>query len=353
MKKQAAISFTAVLAALIIGFLLIADSNGAAEAAKHSIMVCLSVIIPSLFAFMIFSQVIVKCGIADILFYPLYKISFWFKGNRREFSIFMLSLIGGYPIGIKLLKNYIAYNKNYTAIAEKMLCYCYCGSPSFIIQIAGISVTGSYKAGLLIYISNAAACFTAGVIINLFEKRRINTNEFEGIKPAKIKMTDFTESIEDSVKALGVICGTILAFNILLELLNFIGINTVFERIGIEKILASAMEISNLTALSGKDFGILPVISALTSFGGMCILIQTAALSKGEISLKGYIAARIPIALLSAAFTSLFMKIFPISLEASVNTSAVTAFTSVNPIASVCLIIMTFILLKESGKTKS
>lgn len=351
MKKQRLMQFISALAALVFCFLLIADSKGTAEAAKQSVTVCLSVIIPSLFAFMVFAQIIVKSGIADILFYPLYKISFWFKGNRREFAIFMLSLIGGYPVGIKLLRDYIAYNKDYTAIAEKMLCYCYCGSPSFIIQIAGIAVFGSFKAGLLVYLSNIAACFTACIIINLFAKR---TDKVESKKaPIKLSMTDFTESIGDSVKALGIICGTIVAFNIFIELIRFTGINSFFEHIGAENVLASALEISNLTLFSGKNFGMLPVISALTSFGGVCILFQTAALSKGEILLKSFILARLPVSLLSAMFTSLFMKLFPISLESSVNTAAVTAFSAVNPIAVICLIIMTFILLKDNEKTKS
>ncbi|MCM1487088.1 MAG: hypothetical protein NC203_01860 [Firmicutes bacterium] len=353
MKKQGLISFIAAFAAIIICFLLIADSGGAAEAAKRSITVCLSVIIPSLFAFMVFSQVIIKCGIADLLFYPLYKISFWFKGSRREFSIFMLSLIGGYPVGIKLLKEYIAYNKNYSEIAAKMLCYCYCGSPSFIIQIAGITVLGSFKAGLLVYLSNAAACFSACIIINLFEKTGVNFKEGRAAAPLKLKMTDFTESIGDSVRALGIICGTILAFNIFLELIRFIGFNSLLENTGIEKIIAAAFEISNISMLAERNFGMLPVISALTSFGGICILIQTAALSKGEIPLKSFILARFPIALLSAAFTCLFMKLFPISIESSVSNAAVAVSSEVNPIVTACLVIMTLILIKDIEKTKS
>lgn len=352
MKKQGLISFIAAIVALIFCFLLIADSKGATEAAKQSVTVCLTVIIPSLFAFMVFAQIIVKCGIADFLFYPLYKISFWFKGNSREFAIFMLSLIGGYPVGIKLLTDYIAYNQNYSEIAKKMLCYCYCGSPSFIIQIAGIYVLNSFNAGLMVYLSNALACFTAAVIINLFSKRERTDENNRKKSLIKLKMTDFTESIGDSVKSLGVICGTILAFNIILELMKFTGINSLFELMGIEKIIAAALEISNISLLAGKNFGMLPIISALTSFGGVCILFQTAALSKGKIPLKSFVLVRFPIALLSAVYTYLFMKIFPISLESSVNTP-VAAFSAVNPIAVICLIIMTFILLKESQKTKS
>ncbi len=353
MKKQGIFSFISALMTLILCFLLIADSKGTVEAAKRSVTVCLTMIIPSLFAFMVFSQIIIKSGIGDILFYPLYKISFWFKGNRREFAIFMLSLIGGYPVGIKLLTDYIAYNKNYTAIAEKMLCYCYCGSPSFIIQIAGISLFGSFKAGLIAYLSNIAACITCSIIINVFTKKKSIEKKHEKTPPIKLKMTDFSDSIESAVKSLGIICGTILAFNIIIDLIEFTGINSLLKAVGGEKITAAALEISNISLFSGKGFGFLPVISALTSFGGACILFQTAALSKGKIPLKSFIISRFPIAALSGAYAFLLQRLFPIAIESSVNNYAVTAFSSVNPIATVCLIIMTYILLKDKEITKS
>ena len=144
MKKQGFLYAVSALLTAAVCVLLITDSKQIIETAQKSVTVCLSVIIPSLFAFMVLSQIMISCGIADILFFPLYKISsFWFKGSRRQFSVFLLSLIGGYPVGIKLLKEYIAYNKNYTAIAENMLCYCYCGSPAFVIQMVGLSVFGS------------------------------------------------------------------------------------------------------------------------------------------------------------------------------------------------------------------
>lgn len=347
MKKSKAIIFTASLAAGAVCFLLTADSKATVEAARRSIETCLSVIIPSLFAFMVFSRIVIKSGIADTALFPLYKLSsFWFRGNRRDFSIFVLSLIGGYPVGISLLKEEIAYNKNYTAIAEKMLCFCYCGSPSFIIQIAGISVLGSAEAGFIIYVSNVLACLTAAVIINVFgmPKRSICKTD---IPDPKITLGDFTESISSAVKALSVICGTIIAFNIILELLNYMGIMKLLENAGIGNAAAAAFEISNLYLFKGRDGTILPLLCGLTSFGGLCIIIQTAALSKGKIPLKKFLLSRIPIAFLSSLYGDLLLKLFPVAVEAYLPQNTVTVLSSVNPICSLCIAAMTYILLKS------
>lgn len=353
MKKNGIITVLITLISTIVCILLIMDSENMINAAKNSVNVCLNVIIPSLFAFMVFSQLLVKSGTAEIMFYPLYIISkFWFRGTRREFGIFILSLIGGYPVGIKLLKGEIAYNKNFTAIAEKMLCYCYCGSPAFIIQVAGLSVLGSSKAGLFAYIANVLACFTAAVLMNIFLKSK---GRYKDTSPSntKISLSHVTDSINGSVKSLGVICGTIISFNIIIELLDYCGFMVMLDRFELKNIFCAFFEISNLSMFQGNDFGMLPLFSAVTSFGGLCIIVQTAALSQGKLNLKKFILSRIPIAALSAVYCRILTIMFPLYIESAVS-PVLPVFSSVNPICSICLIIMTFILLKESGeKNKS
>lgn len=346
MKKRKAILFTASLTAGAVCFLLTADSKAAVEAARKAVETCLSVIIPSLFAFMVFSRIVIKSGIADTALFPLYKLSsFWFKGSRRDFSILILSLIGGYPVGISLLKEEIAYNKNYTAIAEKMLCFCYCGSPSFIIQIAGLSVLGSAKAGLIVYASNVLACLTMAVFLNIFTIPK-NPHCEANVPDPKITLVDLTDSISSAVKALSVICGTIIAFNIILELLNYMGAMELLSTFGLDRTAAAAFEISNISVFKGRDGTILPLLSGLTSFGGLCIIIQTAALSNGKIPLKKFMLSRIPTALLSSLYSYFILKLFPVAVEAYLPQNTVTLLSSVNPVCSLCIAAMTYILLK-------
>lgn len=346
MKKQSLLYTIAAMLTAVICVLLITDSKQIIETAQRSVTVCLSVIIPSLFAFMVLSQIMISCGIADILFFPLYKISsFWFKGSRRQFSVFLLSLIGGYPVGIKLLKEYIAYNKNYTAIAERMLCYCYCGSPAFIIQIVGLSVFGNADAGLIVYISNALACLIMAVIINIFSKRTDTTEKnFSGVK---ISLEIVTSSIEKTVKGLGVICGTILAFNILLELMDYIGLMDAIAALELEKITAAAFEISNLSLFQGYNYGWLPFFAGITSFGGLCIIVQTAALSGGMIPLKKFVLSRIPTALLSGIICKGLVMASGMTLESYSPVPFTPVWSSVDPLCSICIVVMTYILVRS------
>lgn len=352
MKKHGILYTAAALLAAVICILLIIDSKQVIETTERSVTVCLTVIIPSLFAFMVLSQIMISGGIADIVFFPLYKISsFWFKGSRRQFSVFLLSLIGGYPVGIRLLRELTAYNKNYTAMAERMLCYCYCGSPAFIIQIAGLSVYGSANTGLIVYFSNVLACLIMAIIMNVFTNGTyVEENHSSTVS---VSLNTVTESIEKTVKALGVVCGTILAFNIFLELMEHIGFMRLMGSFGAEKVFSAAFEISNLSMLEGGNYGLLPVIAALTSFGGLCIIVQTAALSGGRIPLKKFIVSRLPAALLSGIICRILVSVSGIALESYAAAPFTPVWSSVNPVCSICIIIMTYILIRSKQNDPS
>ena len=78
MKRKKAIIIFSALSALIIGILLIADSAGTADTIKRCIYVCLDSLIPSLFCFMVFSSILIKSGIGEILFTLTEKCSAFF-----------------------------------------------------------------------------------------------------------------------------------------------------------------------------------------------------------------------------------------------------------------------------------
>ena len=140
MKRKKAVIIFAALSALIIGILLVADSAGTAETIKRCIYICLDSLIPSLFCFMAFSSLLIKSGIGEIMFTPLwYIMKFVLHLDRKMFGIFMLSQIGGYPIGVKLLSEFTDGSKECDKRCNTALCYCYNSGPAFVIGIVGIN----------------------------------------------------------------------------------------------------------------------------------------------------------------------------------------------------------------------
>lgn len=339
MKKILVSAFLIVFS----GF-LIADAKNASDAVVQGVNACLTTIIPSLFAFMAISSFLISTGLNRFIFKPLFAISrLWFKGDENVFSVFIASLFGGYPIGIKLLSELISYNKNYSEIGEKYLSFCYCPSPTFVIGIVGLGIFKSSQAGLIVYLSNALSCVLLAFIINIFSRKRFY---FPCRKRAEIDFSKLSDSIEGTVKSLSVICACVISFRLFSSFISATGVLSFFGN-DTALLLQGFFEISSLTSCAA-DFNLLPFYSLLTSSGGFCIIFQMKALAPKGFRMRYFLLGRVFCSFMSYIFTMLLLYFFnPVLAVASQN--SVKMF-SANPICSFCLIIMCYILLKLPQK---
>jgi len=300
--------FITAAVCLALGTAMILDAKGITACAAESLRVCLEVIIPSLFAPMALSAFLTKSGICGV-----------------EPLIFALSLVGGYPVGAVLLAEKVRENPGYAERAARMLAYCYCGSPVFIIALSG-------EFGIYIWLSNALACVLFALASNI---RAENAGIVFGGE-YRVNSKTLIESVTSSGKALYQVCLMIVLFGVIIRIAEFAGITG-----GYFKAFA---EISFLTKIAPP----IPLAAFITSFGGFCVLLQTAMICGGKVSLRNFFAARIPIALLSAGICKLIMP----SGKAAVTAFAAekqAALSSGNAVSSVCLLIMTGILLFENN----
>ena len=306
MKKI--ITFTKAVSVLALAVLILVFSYETSQSVIRSIDVCITSVIPSMFALMVLSSHLISSGMYKLLFSPLlFVLRKIIKTDDCTLSVFLLSLIGGYPVGLKLLSEINTYNKNYYEISSKAATFCYCVSPSFAIIMLGIGVFGNAAAGVLIYASNVLACFTAAVFVTRTNRMTADTElrkEPEGIISA----------VNSTVSSLTVICAVIVCFNIVLTcircVLSVFGIPLAPEAAGIA-------EITNLLNMRAVSVSSIPFVSAVSSFGGVCVLVQCAAIAKNRTALSKFLAARIPCALLSAAISYILLNFFDISVAAS------------------------------------
>lgn len=341
MKRKKAIIIFSALSALIIGILLIADSAGTADTIKRCIYVCLDSLIPSLFCFMVFSSILIKSGIGEILFTPLwYIMKFILHLDRKMFSIFLLSQIGGYPVGVKLLSELKDAGKEYSKEYNTALCYCYNSGPAFVVGIVGIGIYGDVKAGLIVFLSCVAANFTAAVITNVRNKPQSGVDiQFS------LSVKDFSACLTDAAKALMNITLAILLFNATTELIGYIISNlTGYELPDIVKAIAEVTNIKN-----GVTVYSLPVVTALISFGGLCVIYQLYILAAFKINVVRFILTRSAIAIISALFCFIIVGIS--GYEPSIATFAYATDTVItDPLLLLCVAGMTFVLLKDTEK---
>lgn len=345
MKNKIIVILKSAFAFLLLT-LFIAFPKQMADSISESINVCLDIIIPSMFVIMVLSSYIIDEGIYKAIISPIYYLLKWLLPlNKELFSIFFLSLIGGYPTGIKLLRERIAENKNYHEIYERMAGACYCVSPVFAINIIGYGIYGSIEAGIIVYISNVLACFITAIITARKISRINDNNNSKEVSEHNSKGIVFC--INSASKALLVICAVIICFNS-----GIIVIDCLLSEFYIElpEILAGFLEISNLIKLSSVSPVYLPFFSLISSFGGVCVLAQTAALAGKNFSLKYFFIGRIFCGTLSAIITYIIMNAWEISLGSSSGTSAYTYIFNQNKLVVIMLIIMCTIIFIKSEK---
>ena len=319
--------------------MLAVDSQGISDSVRRAMDTSLYVIIPALFPSVFFSVFVISSGIYSYIFRPLYFLfGRLFRLNERDFSVFLLSLVGGYPVGAKLLKD--SANKH----ADLILCYCYCASPAFAASMGGAFLYGNIMTGIAIYLSSVISCITAAIIISRFLPPMQNAGK--ETKPMSLSFSLISQSVSSAAGTLALVCACVVAFSVFTELLSYSG---AFSLLGAEisDIVLPVFEISNIAAANSY---IPPYITAmLFSFGGLCTIFQTAAVSEKKIPLMKFLLARIPMAVLSGAVMLLFQPLF--NDESAADVFAVNSYEADilfgNPVSFFSLVLMGVLLLNE------
>ena len=298
---------------LVVCFIFITNPSLYAKSCLNAISVWGLNVLPMLLPFFIFTRIIVslcppKKNVLDKPFKKAYHTP------DGSFLIFFLSVISGYPMGAKLISNVYEnkYIDNDDALA--MLSFCSISGPMFMIGTVGVSIFGSYKAGLIILIANVLACLINGLIFrkknkealikdNKIDKNIIIEDKFKGDNSVTNKGVEvnnssniLADSVYDSLNSILLVGAYIVLSFLLIDLLKNIGfISNVSSAICsvlhikdkqnvVESALSGLIEITrgNIDlATTSLSLGAKTVISSgLIGFGGISVLMQSTAFIK-------------------------------------------------------------------------
>lgn len=326
------------------------------ESLSEAIMRCLTTVIPSLYAMLIVSGMLINSGVLGKI--PKFAAlpAKLLKIDSEIFFIFAFSQFAGYPVGAKMLCT--AYEKHrITKINTQLLAgVCYGAGPAFIFGCISSQLYSGNIAGIIILISSAGANLILAFLISL-TFRKADTYEKQRAE-FRLSPEMLTECITSGGRSMAVICFMITAFSVLSAFLQEIGIIGMLSRIIAEAGLISAetangiiLAFLDVTAVSGlphNNYETLPIICALSSFGGVCVLFQISAVTSGKLSLKPIIILRTASAVISAIICRIIMPHFIANETVSAAAADVHLTDSATPLPSIILIIMTFIVFKEA-----
>lgn len=341
-------NFTPVFICIILVCLCLIYSKDITLGVSKGIDICLNSLIPSMYIFMIlgsfinYSKIDKQIGmIFNFLSVRLFKVS------GEIFSIFFISAIGGYPVGVKIISDKIRQNEISSIDGQYLLNFCVYCSPAFLISAVSIPLWNDIRIGFVIYISQIISGLLIALICG-FNKKSIIYAKENNIK------TTFANNLIDAVnsatKSILVMSSFVVLFYAFFSLLEKLSISQFHLNIikGVLEVTCGCKSIQNMPFLSSVI-----LVSIFTSFGGICVIMQLSALLyKCKINIINFVIIRVIFSIISTCITYIFISQMDIDIACftSNKTYSFHMYT-VSPISSLFLIILGIMLLLFYNKS--
>ncbi|MBR0276950.1 MAG: hypothetical protein IJQ50_00615 [Clostridia bacterium] len=311
---------TAVIIYILTGLVLMPDV--CIESASAGVLLCINVIIPSLFPFFVCSKILIKNGFADKVSKPLQGIM------RPVFNVpgcgafaFVIGILSGCPVGAKCVADMYSDGLCTKAEAQRMICFCNNSGPLFIIGAVAAGMFDFSEIGTVLYLSHILSAVTAGVIMSHYKKDEIIRNNY---LPKSDKKTDYiSESVRESVSLTGYVCGFVIFFAVAISIFQQAGIvdslTYGFEEKNIIKgIVYGLAEMTNgISLISQSKLNVLVfcAVSFIMGFGGLSVILQVdGIISKHKLSISVFVLMKFVQGLLSALYTYIIFTVFQITI---------------------------------------
>lgn len=305
------------------------------SAVKFGLTVCGEIVIPSIFPFAFLCILIYSTDISKIFDKVLAKPMRLLGLTGGIGSVIIMSLIGGYPVGSKMIS--LMYNDGIidNKTANILLMFCISPGPAFVIVAVGSGMLRSLSAGVLIFSSCILSSLISIVIICLIMKPRCN--DFKRIR------APFSEGIIKSISEATASTIQICSFVVIFSCIGA-AIKT-FLPANISSILISVLEVTNGCLFTSKIS--IYLVAFIISFSGIAVHFQIFSFcGKLKIDYALFYIGRLLHSFITVFIMYLLEKIFPITIDVgSFGEIKKTLEISATSICSLCLICMSFVIM--------
>lgn len=325
-----------LLLSVIIGLFtvcLVLFSESNLIAAKSGLLLWATSVLPSLLPFFIATELLSYTNIISYLGKMCEKFARpFFNVPGEGIFAFLMGIISGYPIGAKIVVNLKSKGVLNEFESERLLAFTNNSNPLFIIATVGISLFGSLRIGIILFVSHLISSIIVGFIFRWWKRdsRSLSQNCFRSCRANNaISFSNLGEvlskSISDSINSVLIVGGFIVLFSVICSILEKSNIfsflysilHLILNLFGITEVIFNStligiVEITNgLQSLSTNISNTSILISSfLLGFGGISILLQILSItSKGNISIKPYIIGKILQGCFSVLFTFILLQI--------------------------------------------
>lgn len=335
----------AAVAAMLTGVIIIYPDL-AFISATRGLRLWWEVVVPALLPFFIGSQVLMRLGVVQFLgvfLEPLMRPLFNVPGAGA--FVLAMGITSGYPTGAILTARLRQEGVLSRAEAERLITFANTAGPLFMAGAVSVGMLRNPAVAGLIMFSHYLAAIMTGILFRFYGRYDRQQDQRRTASPASPRGPLLARALEamlhvrdrenqpfgkllgsavrDSVQNLLLIGGFITLFSVITQVLASTGISSSLARViapllaavGIDTVTVPGMVNGLLEMTTGAQaisqtpaspLQKVTMISAVISFGGLCVLGQVAAVLQGtDISLRPYIVGRILQAVFSATLTVL------------------------------------------------
>ncbi len=299
-------------------FLILFFPTLAIDYMNRGMKLCVGTVIPSLFPFMVASELIVMTGVASpvgrLLCAPA-RLLFGISGEGA--SAFVLGTVCGFPIGTRAAVS--LYKRGRISLGELWRLVCFSNNPSsaFVISAVGTTLFGSREFGSVLFFITVLSSIAVGVAQNII-LGRAESSTFEAAsseceKVEKKGISEFSSAVSSSAYAMLNVCAFVVFFS------TFTGtLGVLLSKLGASQIIkAFFFSFFELTGGVAEAASVRPMLYALlvaafaVGWSGLSVHLQMIGVCEGiEIPLRRYFLSKLCQGLINAALVLGYLRFF-------------------------------------------
>ena len=286
------------LCVLFCGVLLwfLWDAAAIRGAVTEALILCAGSVIPAMFPFLVISSLLISLGFGEVLA-PVFAgmMARLFRLPGTAGSALLLGFTGGYPIGAKTAADLYRSGQLTREETQRLLTFCNNANPAFFLSVLGAGVFHSVRVGLYLWLIHLLSALLTGWF--LCRKKRCSI-KFQRPPSRNGNPEPFAvlwvSAVGSALQGILSICAFVVTFYVLTRPLASLP--------GIVGIAATGvLELFSLIPRLSDDASSLILVSALSGWGGLSVLCQTASMLAGtDLSISSCIKGKALQGLLSA-----------------------------------------------------
>lgn len=326
---------------LFLFAMLLRNSEEAVESVKTGLLLCAQSAIPSLFPFMVLSELLMESGLGLLLGKVLGKpLSRPLSLPPEGCCSLLMGLGCGFPVGARSALALYDDGVLTKRQLERLLCFCNVPSSAFLINAVGFSLYGNRRFGILLYVT----CVVGSVVIGAVLAHRAKTDPAPvttHIPERKVLcVSTFTHAVSSATGAMLSVCAYVLFFSSVIGCLSH-AVEPLSLSAEWKALLYGSLEMTSGTAAASllKNPKTSAILCAfLVGFGGLSIHFQLLSFCEGRgLNLVPCLVSKLTLGALCAVTTATALLFSPELIKKGESVVAFSYTYYSNHYTNICL----------------